>query len=91
MDVAKAVSQALRNMSRWGRYDTAKKFAARMLLHERRIRDWGCDLPGGKRPNLPRDVINAMCWGVGDEHNRAMIAKYKAARLAAERFCRRHH
>lgn len=89
MDVAKAVSQALKGIyGSYTRYEAAKKFADRMWKAEQRVREWGCDLPQGE-PQVKRILINALCFGVGDEHNRLMIKKYHDARLAAERFCRR--
>ena len=57
MDVAKAVSQALKNMSRYARYDAAKKFANRMYKNECRIRDWGCNLPGGKQSEFSAKIL----------------------------------
>jgi hypothetical protein len=88
MDTAKAVSQALKGI--WGkcaRYDAAKVFADRMWKAECRVREWGCDLPQGPSP-IARCLVNALCFGFGDEHNRKMIKKYHEARIAAERFCR---
>jgi hypothetical protein len=88
MNTTKATSEAIKNLGprTYHRYDKAKLFARKMRLHAARIREWGCKQPG-KRNDIPRRVLNAICWGCGDEHNRRMIAKYEEAAKAAERFC----
>ena len=89
MDTAKAVSEAIKGMNRWRRPDAGRAFARKMRAHADRIRDWGCKLPGGKNAAIPRDIMNALCMGCGDDHNRRMIKKYEAAAKAAERFWHR--
>lgn len=88
--VAAAVSAALKGVEAWKRRSVAEKFARRMRRAEARVRENGARLAGMAvyPPLLPRGVVNALCWGCGDEHNRALIARYRAAAQAAERFCR---
>lgn len=92
MDTAKRVSQAIKNKypnSRYGRVQYAQKFVNKMLDNARRIRLYGTRLQTGKSSTIPRAVINAMCFGYGDEHNRTMIKKYTEAARAAQRFVRK--
>jgi hypothetical protein len=67
-------------------------FARRMRRAEARVREHGARM--ARLPVYPpllllRRVVNAMCWGCGDECNRLLVARYAAAASAAERFCRR--
>ncbi len=86
------VSDAIKMHGRFARYNVAKKFARRMRENAARVREFGC-MRGGEMGEgqkvLGRAIINAMCWGVGDEHNVRMIRRYEAAAEAAERFMRR--
>lgn len=90
--IAHGVSEAIKMHGRWRRYDVAKKFARKMREAAQRVTDYGCMTAGEMgegQKMLGRAVINAMCWGVGDERNVKMIARYEAAAKAAERFMRR--
>lgn len=85
MDIAAAVSAAIKTHSKYVRQDVARKFARKMRAHAERIRTWGT---GGHANDgrLTRSIVNAMCWGVGDEHNVKMIRRYEEAAKAADRF-----
>jgi hypothetical protein len=86
--VAKLVSSALKNVwNKWDRRKKAQAFAKRMWAAYWRVKDYGCRKPGSANI-IPRDVLNAMCWGVSSGHSTVMIQRYKAAAQAAERFCR---
>ena len=93
MNVAKRVSSAIKNQhpySKFLREGVARKFAAKMRKNAERVREFGTHMAGMRvYPTIPRDIVNAMCFGCGDEHNRAMIKKYTDAAVAAERFLRR--
>lgn len=80
--------RAKKHIVKPSRAERARRFARRMREAERRVREEGTRLPGGARPRLPRGVVNVLCFGVGDEHNRKMIERYRQAAMAAERFCR---
>jgi hypothetical protein len=93
MDTAKRVSDAIKNKhpgnyQKYHRRETARKVAQKMWAHVVRIREWGTRLPSGEQPKIPRAIINVMCFGGADEHNRRMIKKYTEAAKAAERFLR---
>ncbi len=76
--VAKRVSEVIKGYGprTYHRYDPAMKFARKMRAAAARLR-------GDRR----RDVIDAICMGVGSGHRWAMIRRYEAAAKAAERFC----
>lgn len=90
--LAVKVSAACKELTRCYRREKIAAFARRMRQAADRVRYEGarCSrIDGGNTPRIPRRVLNALCWGVGDEHNRAMIAKYTEAAVTAERFLRR--
>ncbi len=76
--IQKAVSEAIKNFGprTFHRYDPAKKFARKMRAAAARLR--GDDY---------RTLVDAMCMGVGSGHRWAMVRRYEAAAIAAERFC----
>jgi len=84
------VSNALKNVDRWKRFDVARAFARRMRERASLVRREGCHRAGMPYPSrLGREIVAAMSWGVGDGNNRVMIMRYEACAKAAERFCRR--
>lgn len=84
-----AVSEAVKAKPSYARSSYAAKFARRMRVAEARVRESGSRLAGlPYPPPLPRAVVNALCHGAGDERNRAMIERYRAAAKAAQRFVR---
>ncbi len=87
-DIGKSVSESIKALGprTYHRYDRAKAFAKKMRAAAARVREWGT---GGHANDgrLNRSVVNAMCFGCGDEWNVRMIRQYEAAAKAAERFC----
>jgi hypothetical protein len=79
--IQKAVSECFKAMrpGRHWRYDPAVKFARKMRAAAERLRN-----------DRHRTVIDHMCMGVGSGHRWAMVRRYEAAAIAAERFCRRY-
>lgn len=79
-EIQERVSEAIKSYGprTYHRYDPALRFARRMRAKAARLRGDGF-----------RDLVDAMCWGVGSGHRREMIKRYEAAAIAAERFCRR--
>ena len=77
--VAKRVSECIKNFGprTWDRRGPARKFAVKMRAAAYRLRH-----------DDKRNMIDAMCMGVGSGHRWAMVRRYEAAALAAERFCR---
>lgn len=78
--IEKAVSEAIKGLGpkSYHRYDPALRFARRMRAAAARLRGDG-----------QRDLIDALCMGVGSGHRWTMVRRYEAAAKAAERFCRR--
>ena len=93
MDISKRVSQTIKNKypSTCGvrRREYARIIATKMWANVNRVKEWGTRLPNGETSKIPRELLNAMCFGCGDGHNRRMIKKYTEAAMAAERFLRR--
>ena len=87
--VAKRVSDAIKMQHPYRRAEFGRKFAEKMRAAAARVRRDGCRKPGVAASPLNRALLNALCWGAGDGHNRTMIARYEAAAKAAERFCHR--
>lgn len=94
MDISKRVSQAIKSKypskyDKYRRQDYARIIAAKMWANVNRVKEFGTRLPNGESSKIPRELLNAMCFGCGDGHNRKMIKKYTEGAKAAERFLRR--
>ena len=87
-NIGKTVSESIKALGprTFHRYDRAKAFAKKMRAAAERVKVWGT---GGHANDgrLSRSIVNAMCFGCGDEWNQRMIREYEAAAKAAERFC----
>jgi len=94
MDISKRVSQTIKNKypstyDKYRRQEYARIIARKMWANVNRVKEWGTRLPNGETSKIPRELLNAMCFGCGDGQNRRMIKKYTEAAKAAERFLRR--